>query len=76
MAVLFSYEIGGPNLADRMSINVIGHVMLPAQPQKDSGSGNLFSEEESVTLRRCANDSRPTSSTSIMSSDMPYVLTI
>ena len=45
-AVLFSDEIGGPTLATRMSSNAHEHVMLPAQTQHDSDSGNLFSEEE------------------------------
>ena len=45
LAVLLSAEIGGPTLAARMSSNDYGNVMLPAQTQHDSDSGNLFSEE-------------------------------
>ena len=44
--VFFSDEIGGPNLAARISRNAHVHVMLPAQAQHDSDSGDLFSKEE------------------------------
>ena len=43
--VSFSDEIGGPTLAARISSNAHGHVMLPAQTQHNSDSGDIFSKE-------------------------------
>ena len=46
LAVYFSDDIGGPTFSARMSSNAHGHVILPAQTQQHSDSGDIFSEEE------------------------------
>ena len=76
LEVFFSDDTGGPTLADRMSSSGHVHVMLPPQTQYDSDSGDIFYEEDWVTIVRRADDSHPTLSTVIMSTDLPYVLTI
>ena len=45
-AVSFSDDISVTTLAARMSSNAHGHVILPAQTQQHSDSGDIFSEEE------------------------------
>ena len=45
-AVSFLDKIVGPTSATRMSSNAHGHVMLLAQTQHNSDSGDIFSKED------------------------------